>query len=70
MADDGHVEPTQTDPEPVTLPIRCQWCGRDVALTYRPHDHYRTGAWSCPYGNCQRIQKIDLKGSIVRVVAR
>ena len=70
MADDGHVEPSETDPEAVTLSIRCLWCGKDVALAYRPADKYRTGAWSCPHWECGKVQKIDLQGSIVRVVAR
>jgi hypothetical protein len=64
--------PDQQDDEPdtISLPLRCQWCGRDVALTYQPGGIYRTSAWSCPYWACQKVQKIDLQGSIVRVVTR
>ena len=58
-------EDTETDT--VTLPVHCQGCGLTVDLTYRP-DGYKTGAWSCP--RCNRLQRIDLEGRIVRAVAR
>lgn len=70
MSDDGEGDQSASDPEPITLPLRCQWCGQPVTLMYRPTNQYRTGAWSCPYSACQKIQKIDLQGSIVRVVTR
>jgi hypothetical protein len=70
MSDDREGDRSASAPEPVTLPLRCQWCGKDVALTYQPTNQYRSGAWSCPYWACQKIQKIDLQGSIVRVVVR
>lgn len=50
-----------------TVRLDCGKCLRPVALTYRP-DGYHTGAWSCPYEDCGKIQKIDLPGAIVYVV--
>ena len=52
------------------LPLHCQRCGQLVTLTYTPGNQFRTGAWSCPNVGCGHIQRIDLVGSIVRVVAR
>jgi hypothetical protein len=68
MAD--HLERQRSEPDETnvaTVPLYCQGCGIAVTLIYRP-DGVRTGAWSCP--RCNRIQKIDLPGVIVRVVAR
>ena len=70
MLDQRQGDRSDSDAEIVELPLRCHWCGQDVLLIYRSADLFRTGAWACPSVACQKVQKIDLAGLIVRVVAR
>lgn len=58
------------DAELVTLPIRCPTCGQPVTVFYEPKDDFRTQEWTCPYHGCRRVHTFELKGSVVRVVAR
>jgi len=53
--------------EPVTLPIRCQSCGKPVALFYDPQDDSIAQRWTCPYVECRAVHNAELQGWIVRV---
>ena len=56
--------------EPVTLPIRCHFCGQPVELIYQPAEAHKTILWLCPSADCRKPQPVDLRGTLVRVVAR
>ena len=41
-----------------------------MTVFYEPQDDFRTQEWTCPYHGCRRVHTFELKGSVVRVVAR
>jgi len=53
----------------VSIKRSCGSCGQHVTLTYRPSDETETCEWTCPFVGCRQVQKIDLPGSLIRVVA-
>ena len=53
----------------VSVKLSCAACGQHVTLTYRPSDDTETCEWTCPFAGCRQVQKIDLPGSLIRVVA-
>ena len=55
---------------PVTLPLRCPTCGQALNLLYQPQDDYQTVQWTCPYHGCRTLHAFELRGRIVRAVAR
>ncbi len=59
-----------TDAESVTLPVQCHFCGQPVELIYEPAEAHKTILWLCPYAECRKPQPVDLRGTLVRVVAR
>ena len=56
--------------EPVMLPIRCQFCGQPVTLSYTQTVHYQKVWWNCPYVNCGKEHVLVLRASVVKAVAR
>ena len=58
-----------TRPEDHAEKRSCAACGQHVTLTYRPSDETETCEWTCPFSGCRQVQKIDLPGSLIRVVA-
>jgi hypothetical protein len=54
----------------LTLSVPCSACGNPVTLIYQRGETYRTVDWACPWDNCHAVQSFEIKGSVVRVVAR